>query len=402
MTPAMRAAATGEAVMSCDLGAGRLEVTVSDGDGPAAFAFGERANPRRAFLFVSRLLGRHIPVAPSAMRAAFTALADTVPGDLPGPVLMTGMAETAIGLGAGVHDAWLARTGRHDSLYLATTRTRMGSLAATFSEPHSHASGHLVHRPQHARDAATLAGARSLVMIDDEASSGTTFRNLAAGLAGAAPGIVRVHAAVLTDWSGAQDDLLPGVTTTRSALVRGRYVWHPRANAPTRTLADADVARQGVAPIRRDDDARLGRSIRSATVLPAGLEASLGSARRVLVLGTGEHVWEPFLIAEALERAGRDVRFGATTRSPILPGHAIRRGLTFRDHEGLGIANHLYNVDPAAWDRVVLCCDTSLDALDPGLPAALGADVVLGSTVHPAAGWRGFAPAEGFVAADMT
>jgi len=67
--------------------------------------FAQRINPKRAFLFVSKVLGRHIPVAPSTMRNAFTDLADLVPSDLAEPVLVIGMAETAVGLSAGVHQA---------------------------------------------------------------------------------------------------------------------------------------------------------------------------------------------------------------------------------------------------------------------------------------------------------
>ena len=65
--------------------------------------FADTVNPKRAFLFVSKVLGRHIPVSPSIMRHAFTDLAELVPDDLPEPVLVIGMAETAVGLGAGVH-----------------------------------------------------------------------------------------------------------------------------------------------------------------------------------------------------------------------------------------------------------------------------------------------------------
>ncbi len=446
----------------CDMQAGQLDVTCRDTDGADLFDFAERNNPRRAFLFVSRVLGRHIPVAPSAMRAAFTALADTIRADLPGPMVMTGMAETALGLGAGVHDAYLARTGRRDVVYLCTTRARLGGdLLATFREEHSHASDHLVHVPQHATDAAMLRNARSLVMVDDEASSGDTFRNLAAGLIGRDPGagddirdpggandnhdrdvaedvrdagipenareaavvaalshpsgpqnaesglanaigpvldslpaaplrdIRHIHTAVLTDWSGAAGNRVaadrPDIVVTRGALLHGSFCWTGAPGAPVRRLPDADVLRQGKAqPIRRDDDGRLGRSVRTHAALPAGLAASIGKTPlRVLVLGTGEHVWEPFMLAELLEKAGHDVRFGSTTRSPILPGLAVRRGYTFGDHEGLGIANYLYNVDPAAFDRVLLCVDTALTAIDPGLVAALGCDVLVGDAFHP-------------------
>ena len=397
------------ATVCCVLETGRLDVTHSGDDDAAIFGFGERNNPRRSFLFVSNVLGRHVPVSPAVMRAAFTRLADTIPADVPGPVVMTGMAETAVGLGAGVHDAWIARTGRRDTLYLSTTRARLdGPLLTTFREEHSHASDHLVHVPQHAADLDLLRAARTLIMVDDEASSGNTFRNLAAGLVAAGlDRIAHVHMAVLTDWSGpAGDRVLPDrsdIAVTRGALVRGTFHWTPAPGVPVRRLPDADRLRSGtVRPLRRGDDARLGRSVRTGPTLPAGLPEAIGQTRaRLLVIGTGEHVWEPFLLAEALEGLGHDVRFCATTRSPILPGHAITRGYAFRDHEGLGITNYLYNVDPASADRVILCADTALTALDPALLAALGADVVMGAVFHHrhdlARLTTGVVPATGFV-----
>lgn len=361
-----------------ELEAGRLDVAYRAdlADDPAIFGLGERVNPRRAYLFVSRVLGRHVPARPAAMRAAFERLAGDVPADLPGPVVMTGMAETAVGLGAGVHDAYLARTGRRDVLYLATTRAALGgSRLAGFAEVHSHASSHLVYRPRDAGDRVRFATAGSLVMVDDEASSGATFAALSAALSASGMGPVEcVRTAVLTDWTGAPDG---------SALVRGRFVWTPREGAPVRHLPDADVLREGMAPIGRVDDARLGRSVRSATRIPERIQRSLdGVDAPILVLGAGEHVWEPFLVAEALEAEGRDVRFGSTTRSPILAGHAIRHGLQFRDHEGLGIASYLYNVDPSAFSRIILCVDTAARAVDPRLLSALGCDLLVGDVLH--------------------
>lgn len=112
----------GTKALSANLKRGRLEVEVnaSTFEPQALFRFAERRNPKRAFLFVSCVLGRHIPARPSRMAECFDALAAQIPADLPGPVLVIGMAETAVGLGAGVHRA-LART-RHDSVYLCSTR----------------------------------------------------------------------------------------------------------------------------------------------------------------------------------------------------------------------------------------------------------------------------------------
>ena len=48
-----------------DLPNGRLTLTINRADLPPdeLFALGARANPRRAFLFVSKVLGKHSPVA---------------------------------------------------------------------------------------------------------------------------------------------------------------------------------------------------------------------------------------------------------------------------------------------------------------------------------------------------
>jgi hypothetical protein len=56
--------------------------------------------------------------------------------------------------------------------------------------------------------------------------------------------------------------------------------------------------------------------------------------------------------------------------------------MAFRDHEGLGIANYLYNVDPGAYARIVLCVDTGIDAVDPALLRSLRADLVVGVRFH--------------------
>jgi len=172
--------------LSAQLMRGLLEVSVSQStaDPQSLFGFAERRNPRRAFLFVSRVLGRHIPVQPVVMRASYDQLAGAIPQDLPGPVLMMGMAETAVGLGAGVHRSF-SRT-RDDVVYLTSTRHPLGTeLFARFEEEHSHASAHLIHLPQDPEIRHLMLSARSLVLVDDEASTGKTFINLCRALSDA-------------------------------------------------------------------------------------------------------------------------------------------------------------------------------------------------------------------------
>lgn len=75
--------------------------------------------------------------------------------------------------------------------------------------------------------------------------------------------------------------------------------------------------------------------------------------RPLTVIGTGEYAYTPFRIALALEEAGHDVRYQSTTRSPILVGDAIARRREFPDHQGDGIPNYLYNLDPQRLPLVI-------------------------------------------------
>lgn len=376
-----------------DLASGKVSVTISSGQHWShIFDFAERRNPKRAFLFVSTVLGRHVPVEPHKISGAFSSLAESIPADLPGPVVMTGMAETAVGLGAGVHDAYVRKVNRDDILYLSTTRAGLeGEVLFQFDEEHSHASRQLVYRPQHARDQKLLENARSLIMVDDEVSTGRTFNNLAKAFIGnAARNIERIHTAVLTDWGDQPLELsgFAGQTlATRSALVAGSYQWRADPSAIAENLPDSDVFRQPPTRLaRRDSDARLGRSSVSAPPDISRIVDSLKhrNSKSVLVVGTGEHVWEPFLVAEELEDLGYEVRFSATTRSPIKLGHAIQSRYVFSDHEGIGISNYLYNVRPDAADRIIICVESDGQWVDPALLKALNADLLVGERFYSA------------------
>ena len=99
---------------SVDLPTGRLDIKVFGTVMPLQeiCGFAARQNPKRGFLFVSKVLGKHIPVRPSKVREVHTRLAAQIPADLPGPVVVIGMAETAICLGNGVFDEYVRLTGR--------------------------------------------------------------------------------------------------------------------------------------------------------------------------------------------------------------------------------------------------------------------------------------------------
>ena len=326
------------------------------------FSMAQRRNPRRAFLFVSKVLGRHIPCAPSLMRKAFSDLADRIPAGLPGPILVTGMAETAVGLAAGVHAVLRARG--EEAVLLTTTRHPLGGeLLCCFEEEHSHATAHLVHQPTDPQLRESVRRARTLVMVDDEATTGKTFLNLYQALRGAGlDQLEQIVTATLTDWSaGALDGkFTPPVTAV--SLATGRWHWAAAEQPPVLDMPQVNITARGSEPLN-SLAACWGRTgVRDATRLLHTPAPRPGE--RILVLGSGEYVWQPFMLAEWLENQGAHVRFGSTTRSPVALGLAMRSAFSFQDNYGLGVPMYLYNVNPADYDRVILCSETPAAAWD--------------------------------------
>ncbi|WP_342122320.1 phosphoribosyltransferase domain-containing protein, partial [Proteus mirabilis] len=84
--------------------------------------------------------GRHIPVSPKKMRETYQQMAKQIPQSLEGPILFIGMAETAVGLGAGIFDE--VRDRYPQALYLTSTRhpSADSELFGKFKENHSHAT----------------------------------------------------------------------------------------------------------------------------------------------------------------------------------------------------------------------------------------------------------------------
>ncbi|VVP82826.1 hypothetical protein PS910_02119 [Pseudomonas fluorescens] len=363
--------------LSAFLMRGVLEVDVHRSSVPpeSLFGFAERRNPKRAFLFVSRVLGKHIPVRPSVMQSAYETLAAKIPADLPGPVLVVGMAETAVGLGAGVHRAYSA--SREDTLYIVSTRHPVGEdIFARFEEEHSHASAHLIHEPASAQLSEMMRSARSLVLVDDEASTGKTFINLHRALIDAGLSqIERVVTCVLTDWSAGAVSTCIGHTADQVSLLRGAYQFIENPDAPLPEMPDTGAVAVGEWPVDPANDwGRLGVRAVADTL---GRDIEVKPGERIIVLGTGEFVWKPFLLAERLERAGAVVHFSSTTRSPIAIGHSIEHALSFSDNYGLGIINFLYNVAPGQFDRVLICTETDARAVPRTLIETLNAEVIV-------------------------
>lgn len=316
-----------------------------------------RANPKRGFLIVSRVLGRHLPARPAVMRSTMAALAALLPDDLPEPVVILGMAETATALGQGCFAALQARLPGKRLVYLQSSRQRVAgaTVIASFDEGHSHATTHLVQIADPLL-MAIVAKARSLVIVDDECSTGQTFVAASHALLAAMPLVERVETCCITDWS---DRLYLNAISRRAtahAILSGTMDWQPSAAPPPAMLAAASN-RAGEAPPQ-------GMASRTGITVPevpdrAHISAAIGE--RILVLGDGEHSYEALRVAEEIEAQGGIAAVQCITRSPALLGGAMASVSCFKDSYGSGAPCFLYNMLAHRPDRIVIVTETDGD-----------------------------------------
>ncbi|WP_081383324.1 phosphoribosyltransferase family protein [Paenibacillus odorifer] len=194
-----------------------LQVNVTETFNPfhmpldSLFSMAARINKKRTFLFVSKVLGKHIPVDPYTSLLSGAALAlllyqemngDSVDSDrmtklldmavhglihpefakeayqhllaarlvLPKPVVFIGFAETATALGHSVYNIFAEQAS-----YIHTTREHIPDLESvvSFVEEHSHAVDHLCY----ALDTELLSGTEPIILVDDEITTGKTAIN---------------------------------------------------------------------------------------------------------------------------------------------------------------------------------------------------------------------------------
>ncbi len=323
--------------------------------------FAARDNARRGFLFVSKVLGKHYPSRPLAMRRAHDLLASFVELSSDDHVAVVGMAETATGLGYGVFESLIRCHPGQSVVYAHTTRYWMSDNVLTFEESHSHAPSLCLHLPQVGKHADLLNRANVLVLVDDELSTGETFSNLVIAYKAIYPSIERVHISTLADFSGgrAQKSIAErtGIPVSVGAIVSGEHSFQKRGQANASPEIQAQPRK-----FRRDDlphefgrgwtDSPLTISSDQIEIIASGIRSNAGP---ILVLGTGEFMHAAYVLATELESRGFNTFVQSTTRSPILVGNGITSKLEVPDLYMEGVPNYLYNLVRDHYSEVLLC-----------------------------------------------
>lgn len=334
--------------------------------------FAARVSSKRKFLLVSKVLGKHYPVSPKVMAWSYRALARAVLKMGAGnSSLWIGMAETATGLGYGVFEA-ACREGVHNALFMQTTRYHLdGSERLEFEEAHSHATDFFLYYPIRPDYKKRFLTAETLVLIDDEISTGKTFLRLIKAYKSVNPAVRKVFIVSLVNFAHPDDraalEAQAGVAVEWVCFRQGLLRFEDRQNAAIDAIT-INVSGNGgckkhllawpgrlglAAPISLDEDV-------VEQLCGSGFSRDSDDSRPILVLGTGECNAPAFLLGRALEGAGFKVKVQSTTRSPIHPGNDIASVCQFEDNYEDGIANFIYNLNTDDYRDIILCHETPL------------------------------------------
>lgn len=350
-----------------------LDIQHSDFPFEDLCGFATRANNKRGFLFVSKVLGKHYPVKPHLMNNIYENLAHklqqyTISLDT---ISFIGFAETAIGLGAGVYDAWKKFPDNFpkQSCFIPTTRFKFNQeILFEFKEEHSHATDQLIFKPNNDYCHNILTKGETLVLIDDEISTGKTLFNFIEQFITFNSRIKNVFLVSIKNWISQENKNMilqsfPTLNIQFISILEGTFEFTKNQtfivdNVPK--LNGKDEAKDFLFS-SQFHNMRFGienfNTLHDISFCNDFIQ-TLDLTKKTLIIGTNEYLVKPFFLAKHLEDLGCDVYFQSTTRSPIFKAHDILEKHTFLDNYHDQMENYIYNVSLEQYEQIVICYET--------------------------------------------
>lgn len=387
------------------------------------FTMAARINKKRSFLFVSKVLGKHIPINPhkglltaallgarylemvqgikyveteklltSFNREELYKSSAFIPTHV-SPVVI-GFAETATALGHAFFDCF------QNAEYFHTTREEINQMRPeiTFEEEHSHATSHRCYIPLE-----MIQNEREIILVDDEVTTGKTALNIIKSIHDKFPRRVYTIVSIL-DWRSEQDrknfqqfqqelgikinvvSLITGTVqvkqmreianhspiTERKEYAMATVEWVDISSFFSKTTLSVDNPMNQSAFIHETGRFGLSSSENNNLHHIASLAAAKlnqkRSGNKTLCLGTGEFMYLPMKLASLM---GNGVFYQSTTRSPIFienkVGYGARFGESFPNPEDLSITHFVYNIPPGFYDELFIFMErkVELESLQP-------------------------------------
>ncbi|MGV3466348.1 MAG: phosphoribosyltransferase family protein [Heyndrickxia sp.] len=390
-----------------------VKITGNDFEIPPAvlFQMAARINKKRSFLFVSKVLGKHLPVHPITPILASSLLAskymkealhiedeqfmrkrdafmesvrferkhfEIQPYHLPQKTLFIGFAETATALGHGVFENF------QNAYFFHTTREKIDNKDSIieFEEEHSHATSHHCYiDPSH------IENHYPIVFIDDELTTGNTILNIIQAIENKFP---RKSYTILTllDWRDEKSiqqfrqlENKLGIEIKVISLIKGELevdyqdvkmnIEEPdnHLNATMGKIISVDLSdlliktspyyhhssnanylwQTGRFGLDSSETEEFNQFVQTI----ARKLVPFRSGGKTLCLGNGELMYLPMKIAALM---GNEVYFQSTTRSPILASrnnnYLIQSKYAFPCPEDHSVQNYFYQIKPNMYEEV--------------------------------------------------
>lgn len=381
------------------------------------FEVGARVNPKRSFLFVSKLIGKHLDVHPDVPKATGMLLANLFMHSLKGHsafeteeliqfvktgvktesaskslqkraklekedgILFIGFAETATGLGHAVFSSF------DEAYFIHTTREELEMKSVfDFEEEHSHAVDHRCYMS----DQEMMGESKHVVLIDDEMTTGKTSLNLIRSLHDVYPK-EQYSILCLLDWRNdeqqkayreLEEEL--GIKISVISLTQGSMTLSKETHfeyeeqqketkntsyrmIDTPLLPKIEVIQEGTRnyvkyPLftgRFGLSSNLHDDVEQSAKIIGEYLTPLRNGQKTLVLGMGEFMYIPSRIASYM---GENVFHKTTTRSPIYPfaqeGYPIHDRISVKDDHG--VSYYSYNLGKNDYDEVMVISEKNL------------------------------------------
>ncbi len=367
---------------------------------PSLFSMAARKNPKRDFIFVSKVLGKHIPIKPITLdiigailcrlwvekrenyidpdinilvealeyfqvenhnKEFSKDLLDKVLNILSSPIelkhktLFIGFAETATGIAQAVFGNSL------NSHYIHTTRETVSSVKESifFREEHSHATNHSLYplNPQ------IFEEVDDIVLIDDEITTGKTALNLMKNL----PSSKHFGIISILDWRSKENieiynqettikidvcSLMEGtITCNKSGELGFEDISENYTNASLPSFEEISIKNNYSIDQLVNYTGRFGISSDQQDLINEETNKISDTLKQkrvpgnCLCLGTGEFIYLPCKISGKL---GENIFYHSTTRSPVYPldneEYAIKNKVTFPSPDDENLNNYVYNI----------------------------------------------------------
>lgn len=334
--------------MNFKLSTGELDLHITKEEQPfdSLLSVGERINPKRPFIFISKVIGRYIPTSLKTLEKVATNLVGLVESEyllVSDKVSVISLSETALGLGVMVHQ--ILQDNGVKNLNVFTTRHKTSNnVLYEFEEPHSHLPCHRIYSSSHDE---FLINTEVLVLIDDEITTGNTLKNLYNSMN--LKNIKEVIILTVADWSGTEETLYWGKTVVKKySLISGSYKWTAKEGVVLKQLPYNSLDYDNSIVLSNHNFRKP-----SFNFLGNSGKFNINTCKDTLVVYYNELLPYAIKLYYSTLTTNKDVYFLAVSSSPIELGGDIKSKIEYTGYYS-NVPVYLYNFNEAIENKEIV------------------------------------------------